>query len=179
MFYTCCGLYARSKQQGVSSRCLYTLFQRPGRARSVACAAQRQHTASAASRRPRRANALRPTSADTSPKHAAPHRWRSLRLRPGRRGGGQARRHQRRRRRQQPARAAHHSCPGALDCTHLKAGSTWQTTRPRTSPSGTGPYSRLSRDIMRLSPCSHTWPGGTWREGWRRGGDEGASGGEG
>jgi hypothetical protein len=39
---------------------------------------------------------------------------------------------------------------------------TWHTTRPLTSPSGTGPYSLLSRDMMRLSPCSQTWPGGTF-----------------
>jgi hypothetical protein len=42
---------------------------------------------------------------------------------------------------------------------------TWQITRPLTKASGTGPYSRLSRDMIRLSPCSHMWPVGTWAVG--------------
>lgn len=40
-------------------------------------------------------------------------------------------------------------------------GHTAQTARPVSSASGTGPYSRESRDAGKLSPCSHTCPRGT------------------
>jgi hypothetical protein len=57
--------------------------------------------------------------------------------------------------------AAQNACLAAGFQTDMSCRLTCAITRPFTRARGTGPYSRESRDRIRLSPCSHTCPGGT------------------